>query len=107
MSRDIDILSLDFKDCWNVFKTQIDMSDSLYNEVRFGYSIKFDIYDYLNGFITIRGKAGQVTTRNGKTYELSNFNTEIEKRERKIKEYLLEVMTDEDFAKPRGMEGDE
>ena len=103
MTRDLDILGMEFNECWNIFKTQIEREDPIYEKVRFGISIKFDIYDYLKNYIIIRGMAGKVAIRNKGSFNLTDFNTELEIRENEMKAYLLETLGTEDVATPRGM----
>lgn len=103
MTKDLDILTMEFQDCWNVFKTQIGMADKTYLDARFGISLKFDIYDYLSGNILIRGRAGKVQIRGLGTFKLTDFRTELEMRERLMKEFLIEELGNEEVATPRGL----
>lgn len=63
--------------------------------------IKFDINDYLKGRIITKPKVGKALIR-GKTCKLEDFETELEEREKVIKDWLVENYQEEDIAKPRG-----
>lgn len=103
MSTDLDIRSMEFTEAWNMLKTEISMNEATYKKVRFGITIKFDINDYIKGRITIKSKTGKAFIR-GEAYELDEFETELEHREREMKNWLLENMTQEEIATPRGIE---
>ena len=64
--------------------------------------MKLDINDYLKGRITIKPKVGLALIR-GKAEKLETFETELEARERVIKEWLHENFGTEELSKPRGI----
>ena len=99
-SEDIDILTMGLVDCWNMYKVMT-MRDDTYKQARFGVKIKFDINDYLKGRILTKPKSGKALIR-GRTCELEEFETELEEREKLIKEWLLENCTEDEIIKPRG-----
>ena len=51
-----DLKQLDFEKAWNMFKTEVSMQDTDYTRVRFGIRVKFDINEYLQGFINMKPK---------------------------------------------------
>jgi len=102
MSNNLDIRTLSLEEAWNTFKTEIGMTEKEYRQARFGVSIRFDINDYLKGRIAIKSKTGKAFIK-GSSYNLEEFETELEKRERVIKEWLLENFGDKEVATPRGM----
>lgn len=68
--------------------------DEIYQEIRFGIDLKFDLYDYINEMIQTKSKSGRVIYR-GKTIDLTKFWTEIETRNIKAKKWLKENTTEE------------
>lgn len=104
MTQDLDIRTLNIEEAWNTFKTEIKTHETEYKQARFGIKIKFDINDYLKGRITIKAKTGKAYIRGG-AYELEDFETELELRERIIKNWLIENFGDEEIATPRGIGG--
>lgn len=102
MNEELDIKTLDIKECWNLFKTESEMTDTIYREVRFGIQIAFDINDYLNGYINIKPKTGKCLIR-GKSYPSETLHSELELRERAMKEYLVQVLVPQQTLTPRGI----
>lgn len=100
MNQDLDILTLGLPEAWNMYKIMAD-HDQSYREARFGIRIKFDINDYLKGRILTKPKTGKALIR-GHTCKLEDFETELEAREKIIKEWLVENYTEEDLISPRG-----
>lgn len=72
-----------------------------YRKVRFGVNLHFDINDYLKGRIRIKGKQG-IALVNGGSCNLATFESELEEREKIIKQWLIANCTEEDLVKPRG-----
>lgn len=103
MSDNIDIRTMDFDECWNFFKTEIDMKDMIYRQVRFGNKLFFDINDYLKGRLQMKPKIGKVIIR-GMVFDLGDFETELEVRERMMKNWLLENYGEKDIASARNEE---
>jgi hypothetical protein len=103
MNNDMEILTLGLTEAWSMFKI-MNNGDESYRKVRFGITIKFDINDYIKGRIMTKPKIGKALIR-GKTYKLEEFETELESRERVIKQWLMVNYKEEDsMPKPR-MEG--
>lgn len=100
---DLDLRTLDFNEAWNTFKTEAEMNTDEYRKARFGIRIKFDINDYLKGRLVIKAKKRNVYIK-GCVYDLEEFETELEMRERKIKKWLIENLGDDDIVKPRSDE---
>lgn len=101
-ANDLDILTLGIAEAWNMYKIMAE-HDQTYRKARFGTNIKFDINDYLKGRIQIKPKTGKALIR-GKTCDLEEFETELENREKLIKDWLVENYTEEDIAMPRASE---
>lgn len=99
-----DFRALDFEEAWNVFKSEISMTDSIYRKVRFGITHKFDVNDHFKGRILIKGKAGLAVVR-GKTIGLEDYETELELREREVKKWLQLNLTTDEVVSPRGNKG--
>lgn len=96
-------MTLGLPEAWNMFKL-LTLHDMDYRMARFGVDIKFDINDYLKGRIITKPKSGSALLR-GRSVNLESFETELEKREKIIKEFLIENMKDEDLFTPRGQNG--
>lgn len=99
-SNDLDILTMGLPEAWNMYK-MLSEHDNEYNEARFGKKIRFDINDYLKGRILIKPKTGKALIK-GKGYLLEDFETELEEREKIIKEWLIDNYTEEELVTPRG-----
>ena len=97
MSQDVDFRSLGLEEAWNYFKSEANMNEEAYRKARFGVDIMFDINEYLLGYIRIKGKTGQVIHR-ATSYNTEDFFTELEMRERIIKEWLIENLTPDEIA---------
>lgn len=93
MTEEQDIRTLSLEQVWKVFlieKGEDAKAESIYKEARFGSSVSFDMYDYLNGNIQTKPKSGHIIIR-GKSMDLEKFWTELEEREKLIKKYLLSL----------------
>lgn len=97
MVNDIDFRSMSFEEAWQFFKTESEMSDPSYKAARFGISIMFDINEYIMGYIRVKGKVGKVYIRD-KAYSSEDFFTELELREKEIKNWLLDNFSQPDIA---------
>ena len=97
--NDIDILTLGLSEAWNMYKIMCE-HDNEYKKARFGMNIKFDINDYLKGRIITKPKTGKALIR-GKAYHLEEFETELETREKVIKDWLVENYSEEELFSPR------
>lgn len=100
MSRDIDISTLGLEEAYNAFKVEVDTMSKDYKQARFGKNIRFDINIYLRGHIIIKHKIGKAYIL-GKVYDIEDIYTELEERERIIKDWLHENMGTEGVANPR------
>lgn len=100
MNQDLDILTLGLNEAWNMYKIMAS-HDNSYKMARFGVNIKFDINDYLKGRIQTKPKSGRALIR-GQTCKLEDFETELEEREKVVKEWLLENYQEEELTAPRG-----
>lgn len=94
------IRALSLEEAWNVFKTEAEMTDQEYKQSRYGVEIKFDIYDYFMGNIIIKQKKGLVKIGNA-TYRLTDLYTELELRERIMKDYLEEAFQEDELVTSR------
>lgn len=68
--------------------------EETYNKARFGIQLKFDIYDYINEMVKMKEKTGKILYR-GRTINISDFWTELEKRNILIKKWLIENTEDQ------------
>ena len=105
MDKGLEILTLGIKEAWNVYKIKID-NDEDYRKVRFGIKIKFDLNDYLKNRIVMKSKIGKVIVR-GNTHNLTDFDTELEEREKIMKVWLENEMGDDDIISPRTYRGED
>lgn len=94
----MDIRTLTLDEAWEIFKTDIERNNIIYKKVRFGISIAFDINLYFKGFIIIKGKSGKVFIGN-QTYTAIELFTELERRERIMKKWLLENFGEQEIAR--------
>lgn len=86
---DNDFFTIPFEDAWAYFKISIESSSKEYQQVRFGIKIKFDIYDYQKGRIETKPKQG-LALLHGKRYNLEEIETELEEREKIMKNWLID-----------------
>ena len=61
--------------------------EETYRIARYGVNIRFDIYDYLNNAIIMKEKKGVAMYR-GRSIDLSDLWTELEKRTIKMRKWL-------------------
>lgn len=101
-----DISQLDIKEAFMMLQTYLDEEEDLdengekkyeelketYNKARYGITIKFDLYDYLNGVMQMKSKIGKIIVRSKKNkmelYDISDFWTELEQRTIIMKRWL-------------------
>lgn len=101
MTNDIDILSLNTEEMWNLYKREVDMNSAEFDIVRKGINISFDIINYFQGFnIRVKEKQGYVII-NGKSVRKEEVDTELIARERIMAKYLLEVFGKTSIASVR------
>ena len=99
------IREMGIKEAYNFLVSEEDVPKNIMKRARYGWLMpSVDIWDYLreNSGITLRKKTGKARYR-GKTYTMGDIYTDMEKRLRLIKKYLLEtyVGKGDDYAKPR------
>lgn len=101
-----EISQLDIKGAFMMLQTYLDESENVnedgslkfvdleevYSKARYGVNIRFDLYDYLNNIMVIKGKTGKIIVR-GKNnrmnlYDISDFWTELEQRTIIMKKWL-------------------
>ena len=108
VQEEVDIKALGLIDTYNYFVLEIEEDDAeskkVYQKARFGINIKFDIYYYVNGVIIEKHKAGYAIVMNKKV-PLEDFWTELEQRNKIMKEYLVERIRPPAVSRPRGMDG--
>ena len=85
MSIDIDTMHI--PEAYELYSSKAGQKDKHYNSIRFGVMKKFDIYDYMNGIIKMKSKKGVAIIRN-RMIKLEDLHTELEERNRLIKEWL-------------------
>lgn len=103
MSNEDEIRTMNLEETWNMFKTMIEMNTKDYVTARFGKRIRFDINDYIKGKITEKRKVGKTIIK-GKVYSSEEFETELEERERTMKNYIIKETKTQEVATPRGIE---
>lgn len=103
-----DISTMDMKEAFYYLQSFLDQTDEkdekgnllfpdlaeTYKKIRYGLEIKFDVYDYLNGVITIKSKIGVAIYR-GKPIELSKLWDELEERTIVCRKWLKENINDD------------
>lgn len=98
MTEDIDINSLNIKESFLMLTQYMDEDyediEEIYQKVRFGINLRFDIYDYINEMIKTKDKNGIVIYR-GKNMNLTKFWTELEQRNIIAKKWLKENTIEE------------
>lgn len=96
--KELDIKTLSFEEAWEIFSLEVDLLDSVCQDVRFGVAIRFDIYHHINGYVQIKPKSEEVLIA-GRMIPMADYHTELMLRERKMKEWLLENFGEKDFRK--------
>lgn len=99
MTNKIDVYTLDMNEAWSMFKI-ICTEKKTYNKVRYGLNIQFDINDYIKGRINIKRKRGLAIIQ-GKAYNIISFETELENREKQMKEWLISEWLEEEIVTGR------
>lgn len=86
----VEIAKLSLQEAYNIFKIVVDPTLKQAQQVRFGSVIKFDLDSFFNRtlFLAINTKKAKARINN-KVYSLERFNTELNTREKMIKDYLL------------------
>lgn len=72
----------------------------IYQQARFGLTLKFDIYTEFNEFYAPKTKSGKINIE-GRTYELWEYFTELEERESLMKKFILDSGIETDIIAPR------
>lgn len=99
MEERIRIMSL--KEAYNFMTSEDGVPDELYKKVRYGnMGLKIDIYDYINGFITMKAKTGIVIYR-AHRLKMEDIHSDMEERLKLIKQYLLDKYRREARVGPR------
>lgn len=111
MGEEIDIQTLSTEETFQMFVANLDPeleeTEKRYAQVRFGISLSFDMYDYINDVIVVKGKIGKVIHR-GHVWKSEDFWTELEQRTRLAKQYLMNLEEDSPWGKPKlGKKGGE
>lgn len=101
MNQEIDILTLNLQEAWEMFLMLAENNTTEYEKARWGIKIPFDIYDHFSGATTQKIKVGKINIK-GKAYDSSDFYSELELRKKIIKEWLLENFTEEKLYTARG-----
>lgn len=105
MVNELDIKTLSLEEAYELFISEVDKyrDSKIYGQIRFGIKIRFDIYDYLNGNIRVKHKSGKAIIK-GRVYDMEDIYGEIEERNKEMKEWLVENIVEETFAKARGLD---
>jgi len=100
-TQNLDIMTLPLEEAWNVIKV-LDCDNTTYKKARFGIQIPFDINDYIKERIIIKAKSN-IAIIKGKPYSLTDFETELEQREKTIKEWLNKNYGKTPLSQPRAL----
>lgn len=100
-TQNLDIMTLPLEEAWNVIKV-LNCDPKTYSKARFGEFIKFDINDYIKNRILIKAKSN-IAIIKGKPYNLTDFETELEKREQVIKNWLNANYGKTPLSSPRAL----
>lgn len=103
--RDIEIAQLTLEEAWGVYKTECELGSKEYHKIRFGINLKFDINDHFRNIFPRKTKTGLIMIK-GQWYATEDYYTELELRERVLKDWLQTNMGREEVAKPWGMTDD-
>lgn len=102
----VQIMGLDLQTAYQLFK-QIELQEDkpknfrkIYEYVRYGIEIEFDIYSLFDNEFISKTKTGEIIIE-GETIEKEAFNTEIENREALIKKTIIDNQTDDSPYKNR------
>lgn len=87
------IVTMPLDEMWRYFKrmkNQLDRGNKelVYNNVRKGIKIKFELDDFITNNVTHKPKSGMIRIRNT-WHTYSDVYTEIEERERELTDFLL------------------
>lgn len=98
---------MELSEMYNVFIVEMDeeKDKDVYALIRLGIDLEFDIYDYFNGIMEIKRKAGDVVYRN-RIFKLADVWTELEKRRKLLYNWIEENTGLNLGLEPRGY-GDE
>lgn len=103
---EINIRGLDIRECFEMFLAEWkeDEEEDIGRLVIFGINLGFSLFDYVKGRRNIveKDKIGKVYI-NGKTYRIEEFDMELARRERVMKEYLIDKLENKPIVKPRGI----
>ena len=102
----MEIITMSLKEAWELFKIIRNEDDTdTYKKIRYGIDELFDINDYLKGRMIIKPKSGVALLR-GKPMSLGTIDTELEKREKLMKQYINDNTQDVQITRPRSCNGD-
>lgn len=93
------VLSGSWLDRWDTFKSCILEDMELYWKIRTGIELKFDIHDVYDGYVVVKPKTNVVIVA-GQSFRLSEYRTELNKRDAIMIQYFLENLA-EDSTAPR------
>lgn len=84
------IRGMGLKEAYNFITSHQDLPSNIHEQVRFGFlQPRIDIYDYLNSTLLMKGKTGEVVYR-GHAFTLEVVYTDMEKRQKIMKEWLID-----------------
>lgn len=104
----LDVIKMDLEEAYKTFtllkynEEPIKDYGKLYQKIRFGIKIPFDIYRSIENDYVIKDKIDEIIIEN-LVIKLSDYQTEIEEREGLIKNTILSAIGEPDIIKGRGM----
>lgn len=100
----LEIAKLGFREAYNIFKIIVEPDSEEAMKIRFGFKIKFDIDAYYNGFLHSNSKKKRGLVMIGsKWYKVENFFTELNTREKVMKEFILKNSDKISLVAPSGI----
>ena len=99
----VKIMEMDLVQAYNWITTMTDAPKGVLKTARWGkLRPKIDIHDYIHGNLRTKWKKGKILYK-GKAYNSEDFWTDMEDRQRIIKEWLIGYYDDGYIAMPRGL----
>ena len=98
-----EVLALEPKEAYSlllVCKDEYRIPKDLFPKIRFGFNLKFDYHNFLHENFSTKGKTGHIFIE-GHWHELSEFYSEVEKRETATKQLLIRYILPKSILRSR------
>lgn len=82
---------------WKEYKEEHPNTEVVYKKARYGITLEFDLYDYINGAVNDSKMKNGIIIVRGESFDMSEFWTELERRTKILKKWLKE------YAEPDGI----